>query len=289
MIRRSDRRQTIISVSLPHQSRLKFAIAILVSSFFFFAVYVTLPPRENNKNKNNDNDNNHHDSNRIHLQEPSSSSLSKANTKLRQRITTNNNDAQIGKTQQETHRLAIIILFVGENPGDIPSYLGLFCATAEGSASLVDFLLVHDGVLDLYQEQQQQCSRNVLFHSLGSVEGIARELIKVVDHKPERELKSGGSQEKLVRFVTNYIQKYPYALVEFKPALGHIFQQYLKGYTHWGYSDLDIMFGDLKRWITSDELTKFDIVTYGFGDQHRICKLSVKKIAYPIGCSLGNQ
>ena len=39
-----------------------------------------------------------------------------------------------------------------------------------------------------------------------------------------------------------------------------------------GYSDLDIMFGDLERWITPDELTEFDIVTYGFGDQHRVCK-----------------
>ena len=32
------------------------------------------------------------------------------------------------------------------------------------------------------------------------------------------------------------------------------------------------MFGDLERWITPDELTEFDIVTYGFGDQHRVCK-----------------
>jgi hypothetical protein len=39
-----------------------------------------------------------------------------------------------------------------------------------------------------------------------------------------------------------------------------------------GYSDLDIMFGDLERWITPDELTEFDIVTYGFGDQHRVCE-----------------
>merc|ERR1712238_149628 len=58
--------------------------------------------------------------------------------------------------------------------------------------------------------------------------------------------------------------------VEFKPALGHIFRQYLEGYTHWGYSDLDIMFGDLERWITPDELIDYDIVTYGFGDQHRV-------------------
>jgi hypothetical protein len=59
-------------------------------------------------------------------------------------------------------------------------------------------------------------------------------------------------------------------LVEFKPALGHIFADYLKGYSHWGYSDLDILFGDLPRWMTPDELNDFDIVTYGFGDQDRL-------------------
>jgi hypothetical protein len=46
-------------------------------------------------------------------------------------------------------------------------------------------------------------------------------------------------------------------MVEFKPALGHIFAEYLKGYSHWGYSDLDILFGDLPRFITQDELTDF--------------------------------
>merc|ERR1719491_2187249 len=30
------------------------------------------------------------------------------------------------------------------------------------------------------------------------------------------------------------------------------------------------MFGDLNRWITLDELIDYDIVTYGFGDQHRV-------------------
>jgi hypothetical protein len=33
---------------------------------------------------------------------------------------------------------------------------------------------------------------------------------------------------------------------------------------------LDIMFGDLSRWITPVELNDFDIVTYGFGDQDRL-------------------
>jgi hypothetical protein len=64
--------------------------------------------------------------------------------------------------------------------------------------------------------------------------------------------------------------QYPYVLVEFKPAIGHIFASLLEGYSHWGYADLDIAFGDLPRWISEEELTEYDIVTYGYGDQNRV-------------------
>lgn len=33
---------------------------------------------------------------------------------------------------------------------------------------------------------------------------------------------------------------------------------------------MDILFGDLERWITPEELRDFDIVTYGYGDQERL-------------------
>jgi hypothetical protein len=177
-------------------------------------------------------------------QDPSSLSFSAS---LRHKITGNSNEKKI----QQKHRIAIIIPFIGESPDAIPSYLELFCATAGGSASLVDFLLIHDGLLDPYHQQKSDtitekhssttdstralfsCPENVIFHSLGSLEGISRALVKVVDGKPEQELKLGGSKEKLAGILTKYIRNYPYVMVEFKPALGHIFQHYLDGYTHW--------------------------------------------------------
>jgi hypothetical protein len=81
-------------------------------------------------------------------------------------------------------------------------------------------------------------------------------LVRVVDQVDESTVKL-GSKEKLARALTKLIDSYPYIMVEFKPALGHIFAEYLKGYSHWGYSDLDILFGDLPRFITQDELTDF--------------------------------
>jgi len=169
------------------------------------------------------------------------------------------------------HRLAIVIPFIGQGSDAIPSYLELFCVTAAGSADLVDFLIFHDGTFGADSDINHfSCPENVIFHSLESIEEFSHALIRVLDRKPEEELKLGGSREKLAGIVAKVIQKYPYLMVEFKPAFGHIFEKYLHGYTHWGYSDLDMMIGDLERWITPDELNHFDIVTYGFGDQHRL-------------------
>lgn len=76
--------------------------------------------------------------------------------------------------------------------------------------------------------------------------------------------------DKLNSMLSRQIINLPYILVEYKPAFGHIFADYLKGYSHWGYSDLDVVFGDLNRWITDDEWNDYDIVTYGFGDQDKL-------------------
>ena len=135
------------------------------------------------------------------------------------------------------HRLAIVIPFIGQGHDAIPPYLELFCATAAGSVGLVDFLIFHDGVFDLAARTNQfSCPENVIFHSLESIEEFSKTLIRVVDRKPEDQLHFGGSREKLAEIVAKLIQHYPYVMVEFKPAFGHIFEEYLKGYTHWGVS-----------------------------------------------------
>jgi len=167
---------------------------------------------------------------------------------------------------KDKHRIAIVIPFFGESPESIPSYLNLFCTAAAGSASLVDFLIIHNGVLEAYTEPTPS---NVIFINIGSTKEFAERLIRVVDQKAEKDL-AVNSRDQLIKIVTYHVHQYPYVLVEFKPAIGHIFSDLLVGYSHWGYSDLDIAFGDLPRWITPDELEDYDIVTYGYGDQNRV-------------------
>jgi hypothetical protein len=138
------------------------------------------------------------------------------------------------QNSRNRHRIAIIIPFIGQGPSAIPSYLQLFCTCAAGSINLVDFLLIHDGVLDTFYNQQQEgnaCPSNVIFISLESIEGFSRALVRVTDQTKDEDIPEevGGSREQLARILAKYIIKYPYVMVEFKPALGHIFAEYLEG------------------------------------------------------------
>ncbi|KAL3924952.1 MAG: hypothetical protein SGILL_000725 [Bacillariaceae sp.] len=254
----SSRHQTVIALSIPPFVRLGCCIVVIIITTF---AWITWTDTSTSLNK--------------HGEGPSSASRLVG---LRQRLVKDDNSMSNGglvnaPQRDSSHRLAIIIPFIGQGPTSIPSYLELFCTCAAGSASLVDFLLIHDGVLDgFHQSITSPCPENVRFISLGDIVGFSRALVKVTDRTPEEDFPSevGGSRDSLARVLAKHIVKYPYVMVEFKPALGHIFQEYLDGYTHWGYSDLDIVFGDLARWISQDELDEFDIVTYGFGDQERI-------------------
>lgn len=50
----------------------------------------------------------------------------------------------------------------------------------------------------------------------------------------------------------------PYKLCDYKPLYGHIFENELKNYDFWGYCDADLIFGNLRKFITEDLLQKYD-------------------------------
>lgn len=56
----------------------------------------------------------------------------------------------------------------------------------------------------------------------------------------------------------------PYKLCDFKPAYGEVFQPELAGYDFWGYTDIDLIFGNLRKFLTEDILKKYDKI-YQFG------------------------
>lgn len=50
----------------------------------------------------------------------------------------------------------------------------------------------------------------------------------------------------------------PYKCCDFRPAYGCIFSKYIKNYDFWGHCDFDLIFGDIRNFITDDILSEND-------------------------------
>lgn len=53
---------------------------------------------------------------------------------------------------------------------------------------------------------------------------------------------------------------HPYKLCDLKPAYGVIFDKLLLDYDFWGHGDLDVIFGDIRGFITDDILDEYDVI-----------------------------
>lgn len=50
----------------------------------------------------------------------------------------------------------------------------------------------------------------------------------------------------------------PYKLCDLKPAIGYCFPEIIEGYDFWGYCDLDLTFGDIRKFITNEVLNRYE-------------------------------
>lgn len=49
----------------------------------------------------------------------------------------------------------------------------------------------------------------------------------------------------------------PYKLCDYKPAYGYILQKFIKDYDYWGFGDLDLVYGEIRSFLTDDILNKY--------------------------------
>lgn len=59
--------------------------------------------------------------------------------------------------------------------------------------------------------------------------------------------------------------KRPYKFCDFKPFYGLIYEEILHDYNFWGESDLDLLYGNIRSFVTDDVLSEHDRI-YEFGD-----------------------
>lgn len=78
----------------------------------------------------------------------------------------------------------------------------------------------------------------------------------------------------------------PYKLCDYKPVYGYVFNEMLKDYEFWGYCDMDMIFGNIRKYITTEILDSFDhiFVTAHFSlyrNRKYINELFLSKGDYP--------
>ena len=58
-----------------------------------------------------------------------------------------------------------------------------------------------------------------------------------------------------------YLER-PYKLCDFKPAYGEIFSKELQGYDFWGHCDIDLVWGDIRKFYTEEILDTYEKVGF---------------------------
>ncbi len=53
----------------------------------------------------------------------------------------------------------------------------------------------------------------------------------------------------------------PYKLCDFKPAYGFIFSELIENYDFWGHGDIDLIFGNIRTFITNELLNNYDLIS----------------------------
>lgn len=52
-----------------------------------------------------------------------------------------------------------------------------------------------------------------------------------------------------------------YKLCDFKPAYGYFFSEFLNKYDFWGHTDIDVMYGDIRGFMTEEVLNNYDVIS----------------------------
>lgn len=114
--------------------------------------------------------------------------------------------------------------------GKLPSYFRIFTKTCEKNKNY-DWLIFTDDNIDF------RLPDNVIVKRMAY--GELQELIN-----------------KKMKFKCNFYE--PHKLCDYKPAYGYIFEDYIKDYKFWGHCDIDIILGDMDKFITDEMLNTYD-------------------------------
>ena len=158
-----------------------------------------------------------------------------------------------GETIGLKPRGALIVTLAGNHK--LAEYFEWSCRTIGASAELFDMIVFHESNVKV---AELKCASNVKMIDVGA-NGLSKLLIDT--------LMQGSTSNESVRgrmsmMLNDILLHSPRYLVEIKPLLGTMFQKYLSPYSHWSYTDPDIIWANLADWVEVKDLERFHIVTY---------------------------
>lgn len=117
--------------------------------------------------------------------------------------------------------------------GKLPNYFRLFAASCQRNPD-IDFVVFND------QLKTDRRDGNVFLRKFS------------LDEFEQRVAGATGIKAHITR---------GYKLGDFKPLYGVLFRDLIRPYDFWGYCDLDVIFGNIRHFITPQLLAEFDIIT----------------------------
>lgn len=150
-------------------------------------------------------------------------------------------------------RWALVVTIAGTKK--LSDYFEWGCRSIGASKQVADMLVFHE---DNQRLKDVNCARNVKFISLGE-NGFAKLFIS--EFMGISNATSQENREHLTAILSEIIVHMPKYLLEIKPAIGTLFRDYLTSYSHWSYTDPDILWGNLSNWIDESDTQTFDILS----------------------------
>lgn len=132
--------------------------------------------------------------------------------------------------KQKKKSIAIIICYIGK----LPWYFDYFAHSCKYNPS-IDFYIVTD---DTGYPKPASANVRFIYKTLSEINQLAKEKLELP-----------------VQITTGY------KLCDFKPTYGILFSELIKGYDFWGHGDIDVIYGNIRKFITNVVLQKNDLVS----------------------------
>ncbi|CAJ1389791.1 unnamed protein product [Effrenium voratum] len=149
------------------------------------------------------------------------------------------------RTEHKEASVAFVVVWLGP----LPSYVAAFAATAAQAGA--SFLVFHT------HEEPSPSSGKVEFRYM-SLEDLAGRLWNI---EPVRNHFKLSFAEFAQRVAECYADDNPAKGNDLKPFYGALFSEELSQFSHWGWTDLDMIWGNLEGFLTAELLEGYDVIS----------------------------